>query len=400
MNIDQAIVKGITEVTSDWTASVVRLESLAEEIRCELKNTTKSIIAIGKKLKEAKGEIAHGGFEAWAKRETGLGLTSVRRFMRVAEMIGDKSSKLDDLPPSVLYLLASPSTPESAIDDVIEKGRTSVSEAQDIIEEHKLAERVIVETAPSSVVTPGHVKSIVAVLREMRETGALDPGDGVLLPVSDALRAAITEETYERMMRQKEYLKENSKLKRIELRAEYEERIRVAPLPASHYRVIYADPAWNYGNSGLDNYGHAERHYRTMSIEDICALDVASIADENAVLFLWATSPLLDDALKVIRAWGFIYKTSFVWNKLKHNFGYYNSVRHEFLLIATRGTCLPDEKTLHPSVIEIERAEHSRKPVYFRELIDSLYTYGKRVELFAREQPSGEWDAWGNEVPA
>jgi len=168
-------------------------------------------------------------------------------------------------------------------------------------------------------------------------------------------------------------------------------------LPTDKYRIIYADPPWNYGNSGLDDYGHAERHYPTMSIQELCEMEISEILDDNAVLFLWVTSPLLEDSFKIIKAWDFKYKTSFVWDKVKHNFGYYNSVRHEFLLIATKGSCIPDIKKLHDSVVSIERTKHSEKPEYFRNLIDELYPHGKRIELFARNK-SENWDDWGNEL--
>lgn len=148
----------------------------------------------------------------------------------------------------------------------------------------------------------------------------------------------------------------------------------------------------------MDKYGHAKSHYSTMSIEELCALPVADIRADNCVLFMWTTSPKLEQAFKVIKAWGFNYKTSFVWDKVKHNFGYYNSVRHEFLLIAGHGSSTPDVKELHDSVISIERSDkHSEKPEYFRELIDKLYPTGNRVELFARNKVDG-WDTWGAEA--
>jgi len=115
------------------------------------------------------------------------------------------------------------------------------------------------------------------------------------------------------------------------------------------------------------------------------------------VLFMWVTSPLLEESFQVIRAWGFEYKTSMVWDKVAHNVGNYVSVRHEFLLIATRGTA-PKVPRLVDSVYEEERTEHSRKPAYFRQLIDELYPEGKRVELFARGSLPDGWDAWGNEA--
>lgn len=164
------------------------------------------------------------------------------------------------------------------------------------------------------------------------------------------------------------------------------------------YRIFYADPPWKYGDPLLvEGYKiSAEQHYPVMSIEELCLLPIKNIAENNAVLFLWVTSPLLEESFRVIKAWGFEYKTSFVWDKIKHNMGHYNSVRHEFLLVCTRGSCLPDNKKLYDSVQSIERTDHSIKPDEFRNIIDDLYPTGKRIELFARATVSG-WEAWGNE---
>ncbi|MCP4899755.1 MAG: hypothetical protein GY906_22545 [bacterium] len=178
------------------------------------------------------------------------------------------------------------------------------------------------------------------------------------------------------------------------------------------YRVLYADPPWEYGSKGLDDYGHAERHYGTMSTSELCrvgqggdetkpplAQQIIEASAEDSVLFLWTTSPMLPDAIQVIEAWGFEYKASMVWDKVRHNYGNYVSVRHEYLLIATKGSCLPDVKELHDSVVSIQRThKHSEKPAYFRELIDKLYPNGNRIEVFAREAPEG-WDTWGNQAP-
>jgi len=143
--------------------------------------------------------------------------------------------------------------------------------------------------------------------------------------------------------------------------------------------------------------GGAEKHYKTMSIKELCELPIKNISEKNSVLFIWTTSPLLDETFNVIKAWGFKYKSSFIWDKIKHNMGHYNSVRHEFLLICTRGKCTPDIKKLHDSVISIERSAHSKKPDFFAELISSLYISGNKIELFARDKKNG-WDVWGNEI--
>ena len=127
-------------------------------------------------------------------------------------------------------------------------------------------------------------------------------------------------------------------------------------------------------------------------------MPVKGICEPDAVLFLWVTSPLLYQAEPIIAAWGFKYKTSFVWDKVKHNMGHYNSVRHEFLLVCTRGSCVPDNRKLYDSVQSIDRTKHSEKPEGFRSIIDTLYPHGKRIELFARKQVGG-WEAFGDELP-
>jgi N6-adenosine-specific RNA methylase IME4 len=167
------------------------------------------------------------------------------------------------------------------------------------------------------------------------------------------------------------------------------------------FRVVYADPPWSYGDSGVvtgsDAYGKAERHYPTQSIADLCAVPVIDHVADNAVLFLWVTTPILAECWPVITAWGFTYKTSLVWDKVRHNFGHYVSVRHEHLLICTRGSCLPDRPTPMPdSVQTIRRSSvHSEKPEDFRQLIVTLYD-GPYLELFGRKEVAG-WTIFGNQ---
>lgn len=163
------------------------------------------------------------------------------------------------------------------------------------------------------------------------------------------------------------------------------------------YRIIYADPPWKYGNDIPEYVTGPQDYYLLMNTADICAMPVKDIAEKNAVLFLWSTSPHLPEALEVAEAWGFEYKSSFIWDKVKHNMGYYNSVRHELLLICVRGSCTPDVKKLFDSVVSIEREDHSKKPEYFREIIETIYTHGNKIELFAREAPEG-WDVFGNQI--
>lgn len=193
--------------------------------------------------------------------------------------------------------------------------------------------------------------------------------------------------------------KEIKKIKQEERRDEIKESLVLQELKPSNkkYRIIYADPPWSYGNAMPEYVTEPQDYYSLMSTKDICAMPVKEITENNAVLFMWSTSPHLPEALEVVKAWGFTYKTTFIWDKIKHNMGHYNSVRHEILLVCTKGACTPDVKKLFDSVVSIERTEHSKKPEEFRNIIETLYVFGNKIELFARQAPLG-WDVFGNQI--
>ncbi|KKL75858.1 hypothetical protein LCGC14_2050690 [marine sediment metagenome] len=172
------------------------------------------------------------------------------------------------------------------------------------------------------------------------------------------------------------------------------------PLPEGVFDVIYADPPWEYSNAGLG--GAAEKHYPTMATEKICEMGICGVAAENAVLFLWATNPLLTDALQVMKAWGFTYKTNFCWVKVGREtygkLGFYVSGAHELLLLGTRGSMLPDDEK-PSSVITEPKSKHSQKPESVYGIIEQMYGNGKRLELFARNaKPRKSWTYWGDEA--
>jgi len=176
------------------------------------------------------------------------------------------------------------------------------------------------------------------------------------------------------------------------------ERSAATPPPMdtlTKHKIIYADPPWHYEFSATDNR-RIENHYPTMVVDDICALKVPAAAD--AVLYMWATSPKLVEAMKVIHAWGFEYKTSMVWVKPSIGMGYYARQRHELLLIATRGTPGTPEPAVRPdSVIEATTSKHSAKPLLHDQL-DVWWPSVTKVELFARQPvDSLWWSTWGND---
>ena len=162
------------------------------------------------------------------------------------------------------------------------------------------------------------------------------------------------------------------------------------------YRVILADPPWRYDFHATDRRA-IENQYPTMPIDEICDLPIPDLAKSNSILFLWATSPKLPEALSVVKAWGFEYKTCAVWVKDRIGTGYYFRQRHELLLVAKKGSPkVPEPANRRDSVFEFPRREHSRKPDSVYEAIERMYPGIVPLELFSR-RPRDGWHAWGNE---
>jgi len=173
-------------------------------------------------------------------------------------------------------------------------------------------------------------------------------------------------------------------------------------IPIKKYQIIYADPPWRYQDKNCN--GSAEQHYKTMNLQRIKELPVKNIADNNCILFMWATYPLLKEALEVIDSWGFNYKTiAFNWiKKNKSDVGFFFGLgrwtrgNSEPCLLATRGK----PKRFSNAVSQLLFApltKHSKKPVEIKDKVIELMGDLPRIELFAREKTDG-WDVWGNEV--
>lgn len=172
------------------------------------------------------------------------------------------------------------------------------------------------------------------------------------------------------------------------------------------YDVIYADPPWSYAQAGN---GAAKNHYHTMTTDDICKLPIREICTDTAILAMWATFPNIDQALKVIEAWGFEYKTAlFVWVKKNKkdttsNFwglGAYTRANAEVCLLGiSKKTKAKQQVKNHGvhQIIESPIERHSKKPGVARDKIVELLGDVDRIELFARDTADG-WDCWGDEV--
>lgn len=178
------------------------------------------------------------------------------------------------------------------------------------------------------------------------------------------------------------------------------------PVGERKYSVIYADPPWSFDVwSGAGKDRAAENHYPTMSQAEIEALPVASMAADDCALIMWAVMPQLPEALAVIKAWGFEYKTcAFVWVKTTQDgerpatgMGYWTRANAEVCLLATRGNPARINADVH-QVVMSPRTEHSRKPDEIAARIERLLP-GPYLEMFARSPREG-WDVWGNQAEA
>jgi len=195
-------------------------------------------------------------------------------------------------------------------------------------------------------------------------------------------------------------------------------------LPTHHYAAVYADPPWRFRTwnnatavkartntpERYGTYASSALHYYTLPVEEICALPVASLAADDCALFIWITWPMLLDALSVIEAWGFEYKTcAFAWMKAhagqlelfqdeigdQMGLGYWTRANSEVCLLGTKGNPERLNRDVRQAIIE-PRRQHSRKPDCVYERIERLVA-GPYLELFARTSRPG-WDVWGNEV--
>lgn len=192
----------------------------ATDIRQRSKRVANDIIQIGKLLIEAKAALDHGEYLPFVEVDCRLSPRMAQHFVNVADRFS-KSETATLLPLAVLYALASPSAPESAADEIMQiaeqQGHVSKEQAKAIIQEHKVAETTIREITPVDMpVDKAQVQSIVNVFREVAATGALDPGTGEMLPFSQAIKSAVTEETYERTQRQQDHIADNSNWDRVE----------------------------------------------------------------------------------------------------------------------------------------------------------------------------------------
>jgi N6-adenosine-specific RNA methylase IME4 len=162
------------------------------------------------------------------------------------------------------------------------------------------------------------------------------------------------------------------------------------------FDIILADPPWQYSRKTTTHDRVIENQYPTLTVEQI--IEQKPDSAKNAILFLWATAPLLPEALHVIKEWGFAYKSNAVWDKQKIGLGYWFRSQHEHLLVGTKGKVSPpDEADRVSSIFKEERTTHSKKPDSIYRWIEEAFPNTKRLEMYARNRRFG-WASWGEEI--
>lgn len=350
-----------------------------EQITRAFKRTHDQILWVGQLLIDAKADLKHGEFEAMIETDLPwLGKRVAEMFMAIKRDERLANAKLVSLlPPSYSTLYVLSGLDDDTFNTAIEDGRVHAGmtrqEAEKIRKQSRHRERLdhverIAASSPPSLLQ----------LQDLRGT-------------ETAVAETVTAE---------------------EAGGEVEIISPAPPPVARRYAVIHADPPWRfqfYGEEAKQSRGPG-LHYPTMTPEEIAALPVGEVAARDCVLFLWVTVPCLAEAItKVLPAWGFTYKSHIVWRKPKIDTGYWTRVRHEVLIIATRGEppC-PLQGTQWESVLDAapqEPGRHSSKPAEAREMIEAYFPGVRRLELFARAPEDGAatrgddfWDFWGNQA--
>ena len=194
----------------------------------------------------------------------------------------------------------------------------------------------------------------------------------------------------------------NGVYRKLKVRQEMERLEREQPaLPTGKYSVIVADPPWRFDIRNEDPTKRNLLPYASMSIEEIMAMPVADMCEDDCILFLWCTNSHLHDAFHVLEAWGFQYKTIMTWVKTTNGNGTWlgtgNWLRNttEQVLVGVKGhpvIHLTNQAT--HLVCSVDKRQHSRKPDEFYRMVESLCPQRDRLEMFARVK-RGDWEIYG-----
>lgn len=380
------------------------VQEKAQAIHMRLKRTAEDIIAIGQDLLAVKGRLQHGQFGRWLQAEFDMTDRHALNFMRVASRFGSKSEIISDLPVTVIYELAAPSTPEAVV-EMVETGQIpatlpAIREAKHELQQEQQSTPLTLPTTyepvyhsptPASIqqpenFTPRHVIDEVVPgfvqWQQDNQTIGLDRwADPLPTP------APPEQPLYEV---QREIRREEARERIAQLKAKGVE------LPTGKYSCLVVDPPWPMQKIERDvRPNQVEFDYPTMTEDELRAFPLPDVAGDDCHLYLWATQKYLPMALRLAEHWGFKYQCLLTWRK---NIGFtpfswmYST---EHVLFCTRGS-LPLLRLGVRLDFEAKVREHSRKPDEFYDIVREV-SPGPRLDVFSREKREG-FDQYGNEV--
>jgi len=365
------------------------VQTKTAEIKILIRQTAQGIIEIGQKLIEIKESLPHGLWLPWLQAEFGWSEMTATRFINVANKF--KSNNLLDLPiaPSALYLLASPSTNEETKQDAID-----IAESGEPVD-HKTAKEL--KDAHDEIIR------LNAAIEELKKSD--EPMDQDNAKDSETIAAI---EQYESNINalNENLSKKDETLKKLKetikrLTKKYEElqkkSIKSQPLPTKKYRTIVIDPPWPVEKIHREERpNQAEWDYPKMSVEEILALPIETIAEEEGChIYLCTTHKHLPDAINILRAWGFKYQCILTWIKNVGMTPFSWMYSTEPILFGRKGNLDLTQKGVRLD-FEGKVREHSRKPDEFYEIVRKV-SPEPRVDFFSRESRPG-FDQYGNET--
>jgi N6-adenosine-specific RNA methylase IME4/ParB-like chromosome segregation protein Spo0J len=393
------------------TVRLPRLRAIREEVVLQLMQSMGELGQLQPVLVDESGELIFGGHRLEAAKRLGwstiVGVIAEDRSANLLRLRAiDENLIRADLTPAEraahhaerkhLYEIEHPETRNGATggghDQLRKNSEAAPRYSTDAAHNLKVSERTV-----QLEVARGEIEEVATLAGTSLDTaGELDAL--VKLPVDEQRRLMDRARSGERVSAKT--AAKNQKRAAREAALAARTKAVSSELGAKRYGVIYADPPWRFEpwsrETGMDRA--ADNHYPTMTTEEICALPIP--AADDCVLFLWATPPMLVEALEVMRRWGFQYRSHCIWSKKHLGTGYWFRAVHELLLVGTKGDVpAPATDGRYRSLIEATRTRHSTKPIVFAEMIVSLFPTLPRLDMFARTVRQG-WDSWGNEVSA
>lgn len=380
----------------DYSTLAVEVREFVKSKELSIKaRTSQTVWENGRDLLEVKERLEHGQFMDWCKANIPWGKSTIANMMNVADKFPTGGSL--DMPAKVLYLLAAPSTPDSAREEAMETENVTHQQAKEIIEAHKKISDLEnqITDLESQLPTQDVLDKISNLSAQLQAEKDKPPEIEEIEVIPDDY-----EKTKDDLGKAKETLKKSKeKVKRLtnEQEALMKKLVPVEDIPEEDFNTIIIDPPWPVKKIHRDERPNQDVFsYPTMTVEEVMDFPADQFAAAKCHLFLWTTQKYLPHSMRIIKVWGFDYVFTMVWHKpggfQPFNLPQYNC---EFCLYGKKGAIKFLDTKNFPTCFDGARGKHSEKPEEFYDLIRRV-TQSPRIDIFSREKRQG-FDQYGNE---